>query len=1036
MNYFFATAVAVIGVHAQAQSLTETTKLSAPDSEAGDQFGESVGIWGHVGIVGAPGDDWGGLTDAGSVHVFDVTTGESIALLRANDAAPGDLFGTSVAVFDGWVVVGAPADDRAGLIDVGSAYIFDLSTGQQVRIRPSGGRAGDAFGSSVAISSVSVAVGSPFNDHNGADDDRYGSAYVFDRDTGQQRVRLRTSDVRPNDDFGISIALSGSLVYVGASGSGFNILDSGRVFEFDANNGSELRTIVPEFRSRTEAFGASVSVSGDLVVVGAPRSPVGMTNGGRVYQFDVVFDEELDELGGGAPLEFGEFGRSVAVDGELAVVGALTTSTSPLGDVFLYQHVDAALLARLDVSDATDIDLGQSVDIHNEVIIAGAPLGEAAYIYMLDDCDNNTVPDLIDISKGDLSDCNANLLADDCELYQDLSLDCDANGVFDACQISAAGGVDGIGGPLDCDMDGRLDGCDIDEAPTLNGLSVLDFNDNGVLDACELDSMNNCDGDLELDALEIAQAMTLNGLSVIDFNDNGVLDECELDPANDCDGDMQLDAFEIAMGIEPDCNTNGILDSCDLSTADVLDVVVLFDTSGSMDNEAAALCSSVSALDTGLAALNFDAAVTVYGITNAPGGAFSCLQDSVSNAFGASVPNGGTLNSTEDWGEATAVVAERFPWAGDERIIVVVSDEAAQDGDPCDGSDEASVTNAVSIAQQNGVRVIGVAAEGASPCVQGLMSDAAGATGGRWFLSTDPDADLVQGISDAISAVAFSQDCDDDGVPDSCQIDADPSLDCDGNGRLDSCEIAQDASLDCDNMGGLDRCQVPGIVAQNQTVGPLLPSNALSVEVPSAPLASMPVTVRVEITGDFDNQVEVAQLRVNGTLLETFFVGTDDTFGCPDEPFMFEVVIDASTFNSAIGGGGGGNATFELSASPAVDANECPSGSARVDIQYFYEEAPDDCNGNGSPDTCDLQMFGGDSLDDNANFIPDECESVPPCNPADLVAPFGITDLDDIDAFIPLFLVADPAVDFVPPFGVVDLDDLDVFIAEFLAGCL
>ena len=62
----------------------------------------------------------------------------------------------------------------------------------------------------------------------------------------------------------------------------------------------------------------------------------------------------------------------------------------------------------------------------------------------------------------------------------------------------------------------------------------------------------------------------------------------------------------------------------------------------------------------------------------------------------------------------------------------------------------------------------------------------------------------------------------------------------------------------------------------------------------------------------------------------------------------------------------------------------------------------------------------------------DECA---PCNPADLVPPFGQTDLDDIDAFIPLFTDADPSVDFMPPFGVVDLDDLDTFILAYLAGC-
>ncbi|MEM1183874.1 MAG: GC-type dockerin domain-anchored protein [Planctomycetota bacterium] len=58
-----------------------------------------------------------------------------------------------------------------------------------------------------------------------------------------------------------------------------------------------------------------------------------------------------------------------------------------------------------------------------------------------------------------------------------------------------------------------------------------------------------------------------------------------------------------------------------------------------------------------------------------------------------------------------------------------------------------------------------------------------------------------------------------------------------------------------------------------------------------------------------------------------------------------------------------------------------------------------------------------------------------PCNGADLAPPFGITDLADVDVFIPLFLVADVSVDVTQPFGVVDLSDLDAFIELFLAGC-
>ncbi|MEM1183981.1 MAG: GC-type dockerin domain-anchored protein [Planctomycetota bacterium] len=57
------------------------------------------------------------------------------------------------------------------------------------------------------------------------------------------------------------------------------------------------------------------------------------------------------------------------------------------------------------------------------------------------------------------------------------------------------------------------------------------------------------------------------------------------------------------------------------------------------------------------------------------------------------------------------------------------------------------------------------------------------------------------------------------------------------------------------------------------------------------------------------------------------------------------------------------------------------------------------------------------------------------CTQADLELPFGIVDLDDLDAFINAFLAGDASADFVEPPGVVDLDDLNAFIESFLTAC-
>ena len=63
------------------------------------------------------------------------------------------------------------------------------------------------------------------------------------------------------------------------------------------------------------------------------------------------------------------------------------------------------------------------------------------------------------------------------------------------------------------------------------------------------------------------------------------------------------------------------------------------------------------------------------------------------------------------------------------------------------------------------------------------------------------------------------------------------------------------------------------------------------------------------------------------------------------------------------------------------------------------------------------------------------CTAPGGCNPADLVPPFGILDLADINAFINAFINHQPLADLAPPFGVFDLQDIGIFTSSFISGC-
>ena len=105
------------------------------------------------------------------------------AKLTASDGAAGDCFGSSVAMSGDTVVVGAVYDDIGANADQGSAYVFSKPAGgwadmtQTAKLTASDGAADDNFGISVAISGDTVVVGADCDDI-GANADQ-GSAYVF-----------------------------------------------------------------------------------------------------------------------------------------------------------------------------------------------------------------------------------------------------------------------------------------------------------------------------------------------------------------------------------------------------------------------------------------------------------------------------------------------------------------------------------------------------------------------------------------------------------------------------------------------------------------------------------------------------------------------------------------------------------------------------------------------------------------------------------------------------------------------------------------
>ena len=222
-----------------------TTKLTAPGAAASGHFGNSVAIDGNTIVVGAKkADSAYAITkpssDANNDGFIDWEDWDSLdadgkaaftATLTAFDAAEGDEFGISVAIDGDTVVVSAHKHDQSNTVNnSGAAYVFTkpgnawVTSTETAMLTASDGASRDQFGISVAVSGDTVVIGAHRDDDKG---DESGSAYVFTKpaagwDTTTETAQIIDRDGAPDDHFGWSVAVSGSTVLIGAYGDESN----------------------------------------------------------------------------------------------------------------------------------------------------------------------------------------------------------------------------------------------------------------------------------------------------------------------------------------------------------------------------------------------------------------------------------------------------------------------------------------------------------------------------------------------------------------------------------------------------------------------------------------------------------------------------------------------------------------------------------------------------------------------------------------------------------------------------------------------
>lgn len=354
----------------------------AAASNPGDRFGSVLAADGDTLVVGVPGyqiDVNGELTAVGAVYVFVHADGQWVqqGFLRPPPAfgfASG--FGKAVAIDGDTILVGHPdVSAPAGEVQ-GAAHVFERAAGAWAHAQVlSGGPSdnafggGDFFGAAVALDGDTAAIGAPLDDVGSIG--AAGRVYIFARGGGVwTRVeRLEAASPVANEGVGRSVALSNRTVLAGRSAA------PGRVrawFRVSTEVGWVLQaTLFAADQTLFDDFGGSLALDGDIALVGAPLQPASPTisERGAAYVFRRSgaawsLETKLLPPDGPQPTEFAKQFGYVALRNDRALVGAPNSSVEGIlfrGRAYLFERDAGAWPLRSIMTPGVQLAPGDSL---------------------------------------------------------------------------------------------------------------------------------------------------------------------------------------------------------------------------------------------------------------------------------------------------------------------------------------------------------------------------------------------------------------------------------------------------------------------------------------------------------------------------------------------------------------------------------------------------------------------------------------------------------------------------------------------------
>jgi hypothetical protein len=208
---------------------------------------------------------------------------------------------------------------------------------------------------------------------------------VAQRPPALETDELAASETSLTDFFGASLAVSGDVAVVGAPndeiGSATTEGGAAFVFRWDGSRWQPEARLAASDRAPFDDFGRAVAVDGDRILVGAPFAAVGAESRGAVYAFrfaNGTWSEE-DKLVASDGAAFDALGSAVALAGDLALAGAPQRSGGR-GAAYVFERTgsDWSDVQTLTAPDAAANDaFGSAVALSGAVAAVGAPFGDA-----------------------------------------------------------------------------------------------------------------------------------------------------------------------------------------------------------------------------------------------------------------------------------------------------------------------------------------------------------------------------------------------------------------------------------------------------------------------------------------------------------------------------------------------------------------------------------------------------------------------------------------------------------------------------------